>query len=93
MFVSISQCLLCGVLLPELLVVVLADFLDHVQCLSDQLLLDDLQEFVLLQGLTGNIQREIVRVHLQSIYIMSNLDPTYRYIVSIVKFCTALLQA
>lgn len=57
MFVSISQCLLCGVLLPELLVVVLANFLDHVQCLSDQLLLDDLQEFVLLQGLTGNIQR------------------------------------
>lgn len=73
-----DECLLCGVLLPELLVVVLADFLDHVQCLSDQLLLDDLQEFVLLQGLTGNIQREIVRVHLQSIYIMSNLDPTYR---------------
>lgn len=57
LFVSISQCLLCGVLLPELLVVVLANFLDHVQCLSDQLLLDDLQEFVLLQGLTGNIQR------------------------------------
>lgn len=57
MFVSIGKHLLCGVLLPELLVVVLADFLDHVQCLSDQLLLDDLQEFVLLQGLTGNIQR------------------------------------
>lgn len=48
MFVSISQCLLRGVLLPELLVVVRADLLDHVQRLSDQLLLDDLQELVLL---------------------------------------------
>ena len=49
--------------LPELLHVVgLVDFLDHVQSLSDQFLLDDLQQFVLLQLFTGHVQWKIVRV-------------------------------
>ena len=55
--------LLCAVFLPELFVVFLADFLDHVEGLADKFLLDDLEQLVLLEGLAGDVQGKIIRVH------------------------------
>eukprot|EP01137_Pigoraptor_chileana_P031203 Opistho-2@18675 len=53
-------------LLPEglvfLLVLLVGDLLDHFKGLANKLLANDLEELVLLQGLTGHVQREIVRV-------------------------------
>ena len=39
------------------------DFLDHIESLSDQLLLDDLEELVLLEGFTGYIQWKIIGIN------------------------------
>ena len=49
-----------AVLLPELLVVLLAHLLEHVQCLPHQLLLNDLQQFVLLKHLTRDVQWKVI---------------------------------
>ena len=51
-------------LLVELLVVflVLSDLSEHLKALLDNVLLDDLQDAVLLQDLTGDVQRQVVRV-------------------------------
>ena len=51
------QYLLCAVLLPEFDIGPLADLLDHVKGLPHQLLSDDLQELVLLEGLAGHVER------------------------------------
>ena len=55
--------LLCAVLLPEVSVLFLVDLLDHVEGLTDELLLDDLEELVLLESLTRHVKWEIIRVH------------------------------
>ena len=55
--------LLSAVLFPEVHVLVFVDLLDHVQSLAHQLLLDDLEELVLLQGFTGHVQWQIVGIH------------------------------
>ncbi len=52
-----------AVLLPEGLVIGLADLLQHVQHLADQLLANHLQQLVLLQHLSTDVQRKVVRVH------------------------------
>ncbi len=41
----------------------IGNLLDHVQDFSHKLLLDDLKQFVLLKGFTGDIQRQIIRVN------------------------------
>ena len=51
-----------AVLLPERLVVLVTQLLQHVDDLADQLLLDDLEELVLLQVLSADVQGQIVRV-------------------------------
>ena len=53
------------VLLPELLVDVSLHLLEHVQGLTYQLLLDHLQQLVLLEGLTRNVQGEVIRINLR----------------------------
>uniref|UniRef100_A0A2M3ZY44 Secreted protein n=1 Tax=Anopheles triannulatus TaxID=58253 RepID=A0A2M3ZY44_9DIPT len=50
------------VLLPELLVLLLVDLLQHIERLPDQLLLDHLDELVLLERLTRHVQWQIVRI-------------------------------
>ena len=52
-------------LLVELLVVVLllGDLCEHLEALLHEILLDDSQDLVLLQGLAGDVQRQILRVH------------------------------
>ena len=53
--------LLGRVFLPEFLDIVDGiDLLDHIKSLSDQFLLDDLQEFVLLESFTRDIQWKII---------------------------------
>mmetsp|Transcript_40565 Transcript_40565/g.79943 ORF Transcript_40565/g.79943 Transcript_40565/m.79943 type:complete len:755 (+) Transcript_40565:170-2434(+) len=54
-----------GELLVELLVVVLVlrDLGEHLEALLHEVLLDDLEDFVLLKGLTRDVQREILRVN------------------------------
>ena len=54
---------LCAVLLPEVLVLLFGDLLDHVERLTHQLLLDDLEQFVLLEGLTRYVQGQVVRIN------------------------------
>ena len=55
--------LLGRVFLPEFLDIVDGiDLLDHIKSLSDQFLFDDLQEFVLLESFTRDIQWEIIRI-------------------------------
>jgi hypothetical protein len=51
-----------GELLVEFLVVflVLSDFGEHFQALLYDILLDNLENTILLEGLTRNVQREIV---------------------------------
>ena len=49
-----------AVLLPELLVVLLVHLLEHVQRLPHQLLLNDLQQFVLLEHLTRDVQWKVI---------------------------------
>ena len=56
---------LCTKLLPELVVFVRVQFLDHVQHLSDQFPLDHFEQFVLLQGFTADVEGEVVTVHLE----------------------------
>jgi len=53
-----------GKLLVELLeaILVLADFIDELKALLDEILPDDLQDLVLLQHLTGNVERKILRI-------------------------------
>ena len=51
------------VFLPEFLDIVDGiNLFDHIKSLSDQFLLDDLQEFVLLESFTRDIQWEIIRI-------------------------------
>ena len=52
-------------LLIKLLVVLLifCQFSEEFQALFDQILPDNFQNFALLQHLTGNVQREILRIH------------------------------
>ena len=52
-------------LLVELLVVVLllGDLCEHLEALLHKILLDDSQDLVLLQGLTRDVQRQVLRVH------------------------------
>mmetsp|Transcript_104845 Transcript_104845/g.254472 ORF Transcript_104845/g.254472 Transcript_104845/m.254472 type:complete len:300 (+) Transcript_104845:981-1880(+) len=52
-------------LLIELLVVILllSNLSKHLQALLDQVLLDDTQDLVLLQRLSGNVQGQVLRVH------------------------------
>ncbi len=52
-----------AILLPELLVLLGINFLEHLKSLADKLLLDDLQQLVLLEGLAGHVQRQVVRVN------------------------------
>ena len=54
------------VLLPELLVIILAHLLEHVQGLPHQLLLDHLQKFVLLEHFSRHVQRQVIRINLFS---------------------------
>jgi hypothetical protein len=49
--------------LPKLVEFIGWYFLKHVQHFSHQFLLNDFQQFVLLQHFTRNIQRQIVAVH------------------------------
>jgi len=56
---------LCAVLLPEVVILLLADLLDHVQRLAHQFLFDHLQQLVLLQRLTRHVKGQIITVHLQ----------------------------
>ena len=49
-----------GVLLPELLIIILAHLLKHVQGLPHQLLLDHLQKLVLLEHFSRNVQRQVI---------------------------------
>lgn len=50
-------------MLPEgFCVLIDVDLLDHIKSLSDELLLDDLEELVLLEGFTGDVQWEIIRI-------------------------------
>lgn len=65
--------LLCAVLLPEVVIVLLGDFLDHVQGLTHQLLLDHLQQFVLLQRFTRHVQGQIIAVDLKTKKVVSTL--------------------
>ena len=51
-----------AILFPELDVVFIADLLDHVESFTDELLLDDLEELVLLEGFTGNVEGKIIGV-------------------------------
>ena len=51
-----------GVFLPELSVLVIRDLLDHIQSLTNKFLLDNLEQFVLLKGLSRDIQWKIIRV-------------------------------
>ena len=54
----------CAEFLPEFLhVFILGDLFDHVQSLTDQFLLDHLQEFMLLKRFTTHIQWKIIRVY------------------------------
>ena len=50
--------------LVELVVVilVLGDLREHVKALLDNVLLDDLEDFVLLEGLSGDVEGEILGV-------------------------------
>ena len=50
--------------LVELLevVLVLGDLADHIHALLDDVLADDLEDLVLLEGLTRDVEREILRV-------------------------------
>merc|ERR1719387_1728041 len=59
-----SELEVLGVLLVELLVVllVLSDLGEHLEALLDDVLLDDLEDSVLLQGLSGDVQWKIVGV-------------------------------
>merc|ERR1712131_105146 len=51
-------------LLPELLVVLLSsDLFNHIQSLTHQLLTDYLEKFVLLEGFSGHIQGQVVRIN------------------------------
>ena len=52
-------------LLVELLVVVLVlgGLLDELDHLLDQVLADDLEDLVLLEHLTGDVERQVLRVH------------------------------
>ena len=52
------------ILLPELLVAISFDLLEHVQGLAYQLLLDDLEQLVLLESLARHVEGKVVRVHL-----------------------------
>lgn len=54
--------LLCGVLLPELVILLLVQLLQHVKSLAYQFLLDNLDQLVLLQSFTGHIKRKVVGI-------------------------------
>jgi len=56
--------LLCAVFFPKVLELFVTDFLDHVESFAYELLLDDFQQFVLLQCFTRHIQRQVIRIHL-----------------------------
>jgi len=56
--------LLCAVLFPEVLEIFIADLLYHVERFAHEFLLDDLQQFVLLQRFTRHVQWQIIRVNL-----------------------------
>lgn len=58
-----SQLDVGGELLPKVIISLLIHLLQHVQNLSDQLLLDDLEEFVLLEVFTGDVQRKIIGIN------------------------------
>ena len=60
----LGKYLLGAVLLPELLVLVSVDLLDHVERLANELLLDDLEQLVLLESLTRHVQRQIIGINL-----------------------------
>ena len=44
-------------------VLLLSNLCEHLEALLDQVLLDDAQDLVLLQGLAGDVQRQILRIH------------------------------
>ena len=51
-------------LLPKLFhVFIFRDFLDHVQGFTNKFLLNNLQEFVLLQLFSGHIQGKVIRIY------------------------------
>ena len=64
--------LLCRIFLPEPVVVFIANFLDHIQGLPDQLLLDDLEQLVLLESFTRHVQWQVVRIHLVNVEMYNN---------------------
>lgn len=59
-----SQLEISAELGPKFDVVLWVHLLEHVQCFPHQLLLDHLDQLVLLQHLTGDIEGKVVRVHL-----------------------------
>src|SRR5688572_3291223 len=56
--------LLCAVLCPESLVVVTLQLAHHLDSFLDQFALDDRHQSVLLESLSGHVQREVIRVNL-----------------------------
>ena len=54
-----------GTHLPELVVVllVLCNLIEELDALLDEVLLDDLEDLVLLEHLTGDVEGQILRVH------------------------------
>jgi len=69
-------------LLIELLVVVLllGDLCEHLKALLHQVLLDHTQDLVLLQGLTGDVQGKILRVH----YALDEVQPLWHQLLTII---------
>ena len=60
-----SKLKILGELLIEFLIVllVLLDFSEHLKAFLDNIFLNNLKNFVLLQGFSGNIQRKIFRIN------------------------------
>ena len=69
-------------LLVELLVVVLllSDLCEHLEALLHKILLDDSQDLVLLQGLTGDVQRQVLRVH----HALHEVQPLWHQLLAVV---------
>lgn len=58
----------------NLLVLVLGDITEHLEGLLDQVLADNLKNLVLLEGLSGNVEGEILRVNdtLDEVEVLGN---------------------
>merc|ERR1711865_483245 len=69
-------------LLIKLLIVILllADLLEHLQALLHEVLLDDAEDLVLLQRLPGDVQRQVLRID----HTLNEVEPLWHQLLAVI---------